>query len=308
MTIRRIARGAGWVISLLCLAYFIRHVQNVGLAGLDRSPAVNATFVLSAAAAYAAAVCLLAAAWVAMLATATPTGCRRVVFSSYLIGQFAKYLPGNIFQYAARHGLGRKAGVPHGALVAAAFAEVFLLVCAGAAVAVAAGGPIITLLVPEFPRLPVTAGLLPLILAFGILIPAWLLPSATWVPRFTAMATAITLATYVGFFLMFGSLYWATLVWSIDDGAPWLHSAGTAAAAWLAGFVIPGAPAGAGLREAALSFGVAPDLAPAGIATSILLFRLVTLLGDFMAFAAGWLMNHFTIQPTRTVAHRGSST
>ena len=30
---------------------------------------------------------------------------RRLLFSTYLKSQFAKYIPGNVFQYAARHAL-----------------------------------------------------------------------------------------------------------------------------------------------------------------------------------------------------------
>ena len=54
--------------------------------------------------------------------------------------------------------------------------------------------------------------------------------------------------------------------------------------AWLAGFIIPGAPGGIGVREAVLIFFVTPIIGePQSIAVAIAL-RFVTLLGDVCFF------------------------
>jgi len=54
--------------------------------------------------------------------------------------------------------------------------------------------------------------------------------------------------------------------------------------AWLAGFIIPGAPGGIGVREAVIIFFISPIIGePQSIAVSIAL-RIVTLLGDVWFF------------------------
>ncbi|MGY1425763.1 hypothetical protein [Lysobacter sp. A289] len=295
-----IARLAGWVISIACLVFFVRHVQQVGLSTPGRSVGENAAFVLVCSVAYAAAVGILALAWARMLRSAIPAGRSiRPLVTSYLIGQFAKYLPGNVLQYAARHGLGITAGASHPRLVAAAFAEIYLLVCCGAAVAMGAGMPAISSMAPEWPVLPMWLGLLPLVAGFSVSVPAKLLPSQRWLPELPTSTVAIAMGGYLGFFVIFGGLYWLCLAWSTQVAIMAGPAIGTAAVAWLAGFVIPGAPAGAGLREAALSLGMGPSLPAAGVSAAIVLFRLISLSGDFVAFITGWLL-------TRRGRHHGT--
>ena len=54
--------------------------------------------------------------------------------------------------------------------------------------------------------------------------------------------------------------------------------------AWVAGFIIPGAPGGIGVREVVLIFFLSPIIGePEGIAVAIAL-RFVTLLGDIFFF------------------------
>jgi len=66
--------------------------------------------------------------------------------------------------------------------------------------------------------------------------------------------------------------------------------AGLLAVAWVAGFVVPGAPAGLGVREAVLVAGLGHLTSP-GVALALpLLLRLVTVLGDAAAFPLGALL------------------
>ena len=74
-----------------------------------------------------------------------------------------------------------------------------------------------------------------------------------------------------------------------DRTLAWPAACGAYTAAWLAGFVTPGAPAGLGVRELVLVFlldghAAEPDLLPA-----VVLSRVVTVLGDTFFFgAAAW--------------------
>jgi len=291
MTPKTLARIAGWAISLACLAFFVRHVQKVGISTPGHAVIENIGFVLAGSILYAAAVLILALTWAMMLRRALPPGTGpRPLVESYLLGQFAKYLPGNVLQYAARHGLGVKAGISHSQLIGAAFSEIYLLICSGAAIAVAAGLPELTGVLDDWPALPNWLCILPLAAAFAVSAPAKFLPATRWLPNLPVGQVATATCGYLAFFAAFGGLYWLCLAWSIHVGVDPAPALSTASFAWLAGFVIPGAPAGAGLREAVLSVGMAP-LPTAEVAASIVLFRLITLGGDFVAFIGGWLLS-----------------
>jgi hypothetical protein len=286
MIVSRLVRPIGWVVSFACLAFFAHHLWIVGFATPSRPARDTAVFILLSATAYAGAVAVLALSWVAMLRGAC--GNMRALAASYLLGQFAKYLPGNVFQYAARHGLGIRAGASHRDLIAAALTEAYLLVCACTAVCLISGSVVLAKIAPDWPELPSELAAAPVIAAFLVLLPARFLPHIEWLPRLRARAVTLSFAGYVVFFHVFGGLYWLCLSWFSPVLAEPYSAIGASAVAWLAGFLIPGAPSGAGVREAALSLGTESSATAAEVAASIVLFRLVTLLGDFLAFLMGW--------------------
>lgn len=287
---RRLLRAAGWALAVAAVGYFVVLVRRHGLAVPGRSHWEIAAFVSAAAVAYGLAVVLLAWIWAGL---AVPAGSKAYVRPSlaagYLKSQFAKYLPGNVFQYAARHVLGRQVGVPHATLAQAAALEMLLLASSAAFLTLWLGMPVLRTLVPTFPDIPRAASLLILAVIPAL---AWLpLPSrfGTW-RRHTAAQVAAAFAGYTGFFLLFGGLYAAALWWCDAGRADFTHVIAGSSLAWLLGFVVPGAPAGAGLREAALAVAAGSGAATPQLLAAIVLFRLTTLGGDLLAFLAGWVM------------------
>ena len=69
---------------------------------------------------------------------------------------------------------------------------------------------------------------------------------------------------------------------------PWGRAVPAFALAWVAGFLTPGAPAGLGIREALLVAGTAPLYGPGTALSAALALRLVTVLGDGVAFVVAW--------------------
>lgn len=259
-----------------------------GISIPGRSPVQVLSVVSLGATVYGAAVFLLAVLW-AGLAAPENAGrtARSQLIASYLKSQFAKYLPGNVFQYATRHLLGRQLGISHGALASAALLEVLLLVCAALLITILLGMPVVRGLMPWLPDFPRAAGLIILAVIPAL---AWI-PRPTslrWIPHYSLVRSAASLAGYFAFFVIFGSLFAAALAWSTGT----MHDAGqvlsSSSLAWLLGFLVPGAPAGAGLREAALALAAGSDQATAEVLAAILLFRLATLGGDLLAFLVGW--------------------
>lgn len=238
--------------------------------------------------------------WLALRAAGFRSASLPMAASAFLSSQLGKYLPGNVGHFAARHVLSRRHGVSHRALVAATVLESLLLVAAAGALAVLVIQPMISGgLDPIMEAIWLTPVAAALALGLGLALArgrGWL-DSGLGLSRLVlelgaafGLALVFFLASSGCFILMSTSLGagdWLSLV-------PWI------AAAWLLGFVIPGAPGGLGIREFVLVLGLTPLLGEAQAALDALLFRLVTISGDALMSAIGtvWLRKQ-SIEPTR---------
>lgn len=298
---KRLIRVAGWVLSLAALWFFVRMVLATGLSLPDHSGEEVAGMLALGSLSYAAAVGLLGLSWTNLF-NARPSAAipRTGIAGSYLVSQFAKYLPGNIFQYITRHLSGRQLGLGHAELASAAMVEASLLTGGVLAAAMTLGQPVLGALLPGLPKIPVGLGLCPLLI---VPLLAWLPRRGRllrWIPTYSIGQLALSMAGYLLFVILFGGLFWMILGFvSGTRYAPW-GVIGASSTAWLVGFIVPGAPAGAGLREAALAF--APGVLPpsAETLTAIVLFRIATLLGDLLAFVAGLAMSRRAKRDTNT--------
>jgi uncharacterized membrane protein YbhN (UPF0104 family) len=82
----------------------------------------------------------------------------------------------------------------------------------------------------------------------------------------------------------------AILLWGLAGSWPpgvWRVPAGVAVA-WLAGYVIPGAPAGLGVREAVLTAFLSPHIEAGIVVSAALLWRVVSLAADALLAAIGF--------------------
>jgi hypothetical protein len=281
-------RIAGWLLSFAALAYFLHQVAKTGLRLPPQGLAATVAIVVAGGLAYALSVALLAWLWTRLACAGKGFSAteRTIVAASYLTSQFAKYLPGNVFQYLARHALGRRLGIGHGALAAAALIEALLLASAAAILVLALGMPVLHAVIPWVPQ--AGAGwAIAMLLVLPLLryLPRRSAVTA-WIPRYPMPTLALLLSGYLVFFSLFGGLFVGLLAWSNVPAPMPAHVVGGSSAAWLVGYLVPGAPAGAGLREAALSLAAGGKASP-GVLSAIVLFRLVTLSGDFLAFLLG---------------------
>lgn len=253
-----------------------------------------AGFIAGGTVIYALAGFLLAEAWRQLLGPGAAEARRGEHRALYGRAQIAKYLPGNVFHFIGRQVLGGRLGHSHATLALATLAEaLLLLLVAGGLALPLARSPVERILAPGPGWLLITAaGALG---AVAYLIARRLRDSGVW-SRFSMRASASTWAPrllragllHVAFFTLAGLLLWA--------GAAAIQAAGertlrptTAlsifALAWSAGFVVPGAPAGLGVREAALMLALAPYLERDGAMVLALALRVITTLGDLLFFA-----------------------
>ena len=218
-----------------------------------------------------------------------------------LVSQVAKYLPGNFGHYLGRLALGKEQGLSTGTVISTLWQE------AGCGVAAGLASALVLFPTASFGASDFTAGtwrflgvlglIAILILGFWLLVRAKVLSSSLLANGGDILPRALLPALWACFgltllnFLLLGAsaTVLAQTVLRVP-APPILATTGVLAAAWMAGFVTPGAPAGIGVREAVLVFGLTP-LCGAGVALSLpILLRLVTTIGDGAGFAAGLVL------------------
>lgn len=247
--------------------------------------AMSLSSVAAAALLYACGALLLALGWPLLLRAFS--GSRipiRPLLVLHLQAQLSKYLPGGVFHFAHRHLASRSWNIPHRRLLLATATESVLLVITAGLVASTLG---------DHPRLIALAPWLPTALTRlpEALLAAWLL---TWVwhgcwarwlqnPTRWLSLPVVTLLDLL-FFALASIAFWLLLP---HQAAPLAEAAAWLCLAWMAGYLVPGAPGGLGVREAVMLLGLAPTVGEPNALAAALSYRMVTVLADVVCAGLG---------------------
>lgn len=301
---RSAAKWFGLAFSAACLAYFVVETRKVWS---NEAIAWSGSQVLHALPLamlpYFAAYSIMALAWHLLLrAMGIDVAARRSV-GIYFTTQIAKYLPGNVGQHVGRVYLASANGMPAMRVGMSMIVEIALVVGAAVVLALPLAPQILARLQDSrFPWLPVALA----IAACGAIAvyalrrhrhvaslmeharASWRHANTAGGRRFLLGASALEL---LGMTLAGASL----AVLAVSSEATITTSAiatsiAVFSAAWIVGFLAPGAPAGLGIREAILLAGLSPTFG-AGTAVQIaILFRVLSVSADLVALCVGGLL------------------
>lgn len=323
--LRLVLRVCGWVLALVaCVIVAVRVWESAFWQADGVTPGRLVIAAILGSLAYAFSLVFVAGSW-AVLAGAggiKARSSRRSLVWIWGVAQILKYLPGNVVHLAGRHAAGRRLGVSHTGLVAAATAEALLLI----ALAVLIGLPAADGLASELTaglagggdgpaglvqriagRLtdgvhPAAFGVVAL-LGMGVVWWVWPMISRRFASgestrtqrwRATDLLAAIGLdAAFLGAagLVGLGLLAVAFQGWAPDglSHAGFIVSALTLS--WVAGLLTPGAPGGLGVREFLLLTTLGPALGEGPAATLAVLYRVATTGGDAIFFALSLWMS-----------------
>lgn len=306
---RRLAKWASVIVLIIVAIYFVgaarQHIDSIPPIRWDLAAwlALMATVLCM----FVNLVCggLM---WMALL---RDQGVRLPALTAFRIvgmAQVAKYLPGNVGHLVGQVTLASAAGVPIGVSVTTMLISTLWLVATGMAM----GGAGLLIYLDATAVLDVPIPSTPLMAALGIAlaispwVAVWLLNRVlpglsrrlgsgqmVALPRFgTAVAVA---AGFIFCFFVFGVMLklQATYLFGVNEGNVLTFTL-MFTSAWIAGYLLPGAPGGLGVREA-LVVALLGSVVGTGTAIGLsVTMRLATVLGDGLAFVVGYSLKWLT--------------
>ncbi|HVS62863.1 MAG TPA: lysylphosphatidylglycerol synthase domain-containing protein [Thermoanaerobaculia bacterium] len=311
-----VIRGLGLLVAVACLVWVALPLRGrlgeigelVDLAGLWQWLAL-------AALAHAVLNTLVSAGWWWLAGIYGQRPSFATGYTVYALSRLMKYLPGNFLHYFGRQVFGVRAGLSHEALVASAVIEMSALIAAAAGatllalglrggdlvaggVVAFAGAVLVLLGWPAFDRVARRAPVLARRMAGHPPV------AVADLPRLYLPALGFYLAFFLGAGAVLLGLAHAVARQPITDG--W-SIVGLYPAAWIAGTVALGAPAGLGVREAILGLGLAPQVGPVTASVLALSLRVVTLLADLLTAGVGLWIRSRQASPAAGVAESGAA-
>jgi hypothetical protein len=294
--IHRLLRVAGYILVALAFYYVIRMLwlQRASIVDWQPTP-FDIGIVTISILAYGLMGFLLTIAWCRLnhVCGQGPMQSRHCA-AIYGTTQIAKYIPGNVFHFIGRHAAGVRAGLSHATLACSATLEMTGLLFSAGVLSL----PGILLFSVErlafLPRSMLIYVLVIVAIFVGVLsaLP-WILDKlslqrAREAGRISVSALLPAVLLQLLFFascgLLTGMVTYAVIPGAEATASSILLAASAYPVGWLAGYVVPGASAGIGVREATIML-IMSSAVSAGDATLIaVLMRLVTMAGDMLFY------------------------
>ncbi len=219
----------------------------------------------------------------------------------FVIAQFGKYLPGNVGQYMGRVFMAQEIGIPASITLSTIMVETIWVAAVGGSLGVLSLFIFGDSQIPGF-QFELRPFNLLLLFAFLFFIP-WvsLVLLNRCLPRLIKRFSKVGMITTPRFFTMIvvtallclcfgimGLILKLQAQWFFGvPGAGLLKMTGLFAIAWLAGYLLPGAPGGLGMREAMMVLLFSPVLGGGAAVGLGVTHRMTTITGDGLAFLFG---------------------
>jgi hypothetical protein len=305
---RRVWRALALVVAVICIGHFAREVWHrwTEVSALAWSARVAVCFGVSTLITLSSAL-LDAISWAWLLRGMGVPATDRQATGIFGVSQFAKYI-GNVGQHIGRIALTRRQGWQTGRVILSMVVENGFALGAGALVvgssllAGLGGGQFAD-------RAPLVLALLLAGWVLGVLVlrRLFLAPPA-FARRLLKLDEPIALrpgllAGYLGAHLLsYGALGCglAVCLWGVAGSFPeqaWKVPA-AATASWLIGYLLPGAPAGIGVRETSLRALLGNSVGPDVVIAAALIWRASALLSDALLLGVGVLLSKQSRTPS----------
>lgn len=218
----------------------------------------------------------------------------------YLKSNIAKYLPGNVLQYVSRNVLGDKLHIGHKNILMATVMEVTTLfietIVFSAAISWKSTCNVFEKLLNSYKvDQYILPGIVVVVAIAGMAVIYFV--KKGWFHSIKKYVTVRSVGIIVRAFIIYGvirliSAFILYYIFKVILGIDFSYSAVASADAlsWLAGYVVPGAPGGIGIREVVLMWLLEAKCQKENIILVAVLLRLCAITGDFLTFLTGCLV------------------
>lgn len=300
------AKVAAYALVALAFAYFLNQLwtHHERIPTIEWTASSVAAIVLSLLGTLATIV-LIAVMWLLLLRDQGVQLSFRQALRIVAVTQLGKYLPGNIGHFAGRAVLAQRIGVPVGKTLATIAIETVWTLSISTAFAFAA---VVYFSDAGMASLVAQLRSWHLALAGMVLLFAPLIGIRTlnvWLPGISrklgkgelikpprlGTAAAVAGLMMLCYFILGAVLKIQTEMLFGSSSGSWLQLTLLFTAAWVVGYILPGAPGGLGVREAMMLTLLDPVLGPHVALGVSLTMRLTSIAGDGLAFLGGWMMS-----------------
>lgn len=229
-------------------------------------------FLLVSVILYTLLLTVLAKSWKTILETIDGRNINYWILIIYLKSLIYKYLPGNVFHYASRQIAANQRGIKHSTLLQSNIYEAFFLILAAA---------FFSLFFLDQWELwqNYFVGYLLIIMGFIILIIIYSYRKTKIIKIFLN-----SMPYYMLYFIGIGTLCFYVVNFITHNNLPFMQCIALYSIAWIAGFVIPGAPGGIGVRESMFIMLSNNLISQPEAIFVITLLRVSTTLGELFAY------------------------
>lgn len=216
-----------------------------------------------------------------------------LVLSIYVKSNIYKYLPGNIMHVVGRNQIAVDTGLSHAKVVLASMIEIFLSLIAACILSLFFLNRILPVYIDILPkvRLLFLFFMIATVIGFFIFfyfrkrIKDYLLAMNILCDRKTLINIILAIVYYLTTQIISGLAYLGMIIlmgFEVDLDYYYII-VGVYVFSWVAGMVTPGSPGGLGIREVMLSITLGGILKPELVATSVIVNRFNTIVGDILA-------------------------
>lgn len=308
ISLRLIARWAGWGLVALASVFFIREVIRQMPTFTQIAWDMHGLFAIGFSTALMLLVVLIGGGmWFALLRDQNQTPNLLTALRIVALSQIAKYLPGNVGHLVGQVTLAKGAGIPIGVAMTTLTISSLWLIAIG--VGLGSFGILSLTETMEMDWMPSLSAWHLAALTVILCVAPWvgILILNCWLPKLSELigggrklalpriSTALLLG--IGFtvcFFIFGLMLelQATYLFNADSGN-WLILTLLFTGAWVSGYLVPGAPGGIGVREAMMIILLTPIVGGSAATGLGISMRVATTAGDALAFVLGTVISRW---------------
>jgi len=225
----------------------------------------------------------------------------RLAIGIYLKANIGKYLPGNVMHFAGRNLLGSRMNIRQINIAVSTFLEIALTALSALLVVIifAFRYLLVVAIIMLQNRIYFNIFMIVIVtcvlLTFGVIVYCNKHPNCLekYMYLFSFKFLKVILKVvpvYVGIMILYGLVSVGIIAWILGGTVTPENVVSTVALyiiSWLAGFVIPGAPGGIGIREAISILLLSKIYGMDTVALAAVILRAATILGDLLSFLVG---------------------